>query len=50
LLRVDDFTGTYARLVEAGTTIDTLPRAEPYGRVADFRDVCGNRWDLLGPS
>jgi hypothetical protein len=22
---------------------------EPYGTVAVFRDVAGNRWDLLGP-
>jgi hypothetical protein len=25
------------------------PRDEPYGRVAVFVDVAGNRWDLLGP-
>jgi len=24
------------------------PRSEPYGRVAVFLDVAGNRWDLLG--
>jgi predicted enzyme related to lactoylglutathione lyase len=23
---------------------------EPYGRVAVFVDVAGNRWDLLGPA
>ncbi|MQA17785.1 MAG: VOC family protein, partial [Pseudonocardiaceae bacterium] len=22
----------------------------PYGRVAVFLDIAGNRWDLLGPS
>jgi predicted enzyme related to lactoylglutathione lyase len=27
----------------------TPPRDEPYGRVAVFRDIAGNRWDLLGP-
>jgi hypothetical protein len=26
------------------------PREEPYGRVAVFLDVAGNRWDLLGPA
>ena len=26
------------------------PREEPYGQVAVFLDVSGNRWDLLGPS
>jgi hypothetical protein len=25
------------------------PREEPYGKVAVFVDVAGNRWDLLGP-
>lgn len=24
------------------------PRTEPYGRVAVFLDIAGNRWDLLG--
>jgi hypothetical protein len=28
---------------------ETEPREEDYGRVAAFRDVSGNRWDLLGP-
>ena len=27
-----------------------LPRMEPYGTVAVFRDCEGNRWDLLGPA
>jgi catechol 2,3-dioxygenase-like lactoylglutathione lyase family enzyme len=26
------------------------PRTEPYGRVAVFLDIAGNRWDLLGPA
>jgi catechol 2,3-dioxygenase-like lactoylglutathione lyase family enzyme len=47
-LRVDDFDATYARLHAAGVTIDRPPRDEAYGRVAVFRDVAGNRWDLLG--
>ena len=29
---------------------DKKPRDEPYGRVAVFVDVAGNRWDLLGPA
>jgi predicted enzyme related to lactoylglutathione lyase len=47
-LRVDDFDATLARLVAAGTTIVRPPRSEPYGRVAVFLDIAGNRWDLLG--
>jgi predicted enzyme related to lactoylglutathione lyase len=34
---------------EAGVEFLTEPRGEPYGRVAVFVDVSGNRWDLLGP-
>ncbi len=25
------------------------PRHEPYGKVAVFRDLYGNRWDLIEP-
>ena len=48
-LRVDDFGASYDRMREAGVTFVTEPREEPYGRVAVFLDVAGNRWDLLGP-
>ena len=32
-----------------GVEFVTSPRTGPYGRVAVFRDIAGNRWDLLGP-
>jgi catechol 2,3-dioxygenase-like lactoylglutathione lyase family enzyme len=48
-LRVEDFEGTLARLREASAEIVTVPRDEAYGRVVVFRDLCGNKWDLLGP-
>ena len=48
-LRVDDFDATYARLIDAGITFVRPPRDEPYGKVAVFVDIAGNRWDLLGP-
>ncbi len=48
-LRVDDFDATYERMVEADVEFVSLPRTEPYGRVAVFVDIAGNRWDLLGP-
>jgi catechol 2,3-dioxygenase-like lactoylglutathione lyase family enzyme len=48
-LRVEDFDVAYARMVAAGVTFVTPPRAEPYGTVAVFLDIAGNRWDLLGP-
>jgi catechol 2,3-dioxygenase-like lactoylglutathione lyase family enzyme len=47
-LRVDDFAASYTRMVAAGVTFVAPPRAEPYGQVAVFLDVEGNRWDLLG--
>ena len=38
------------RMTAAGVEFVTAPRAEPYGRVAVFLDVAGNKWDLLGPA
>ncbi|HYA67920.1 MAG TPA: VOC family protein [Acidimicrobiales bacterium] len=46
-LRVDDVDETYARLLSEGVRIIGEPRSEPYGRVAVFLDLVGNRWDLL---
>jgi catechol 2,3-dioxygenase-like lactoylglutathione lyase family enzyme len=48
-LHVDDFHATFDRMVSAGVEFVSPPRTEPYGRVAVFRDIAGNRWDLLGP-
>ena len=48
-LRVDDFAATYARMSAAGVVFVSAPRLEPYGQVAVFLDLEGNRWDLLGP-
>jgi catechol 2,3-dioxygenase-like lactoylglutathione lyase family enzyme len=47
-LRVDDFETAYERMVTAGVQFVSLPREEPYGRLAVFLDSEGNRWDLLG--
>jgi catechol 2,3-dioxygenase-like lactoylglutathione lyase family enzyme len=49
-LEVDDFDAAYARLSAAGVQFVRLPRSEPYGRVAVFLDIAGNKWDLLGPA
>lgn len=48
-LRVDDFDAAFERMSALGVEFVTHPRDELYGRVAVFRDVAGNRWDLLGP-
>ena len=49
-LQVDDFDAAYQRMVAAGVTFTKPPRTEPYGRVAVFLDIAGNKWDLLGPA
>lgn len=46
-LRVDDFDAHYRRMTQAGVEFLSEPRTEPYGRVVVFRDVAGNKWDLL---
>ena len=47
-LRVDDFDASYERMIGNGVRFVSSPRREPYGRVAVFLDLEGNRWDLLG--
>ncbi len=48
-LRVDDFDAAHDRMKRAGVEFVTEPRSEAYGQIAVFVDICGNRWDLLGP-
>ena len=48
-LHVEDFDAAYARMAAAGVRFLTAPRAEPYGHVAVFLDIAGNKWDLIGP-
>jgi catechol 2,3-dioxygenase-like lactoylglutathione lyase family enzyme len=48
-LRVDDFETSYQRMRAGGVRFISPPRDEPYGRLAIFLDIEGNRWDLLGP-
>jgi catechol 2,3-dioxygenase-like lactoylglutathione lyase family enzyme len=49
-LRVEDLDAAYERMRAAGVQFVSEPRAEPYGRLAVFLDIAGNRWDLLGPA
>ena len=49
-LEVDDFDAAYERMRAAGVEFVTVPSTEPYGRVAVFIDIAGNRWDLLSPA
>jgi catechol 2,3-dioxygenase-like lactoylglutathione lyase family enzyme len=49
-LHVDYFGAAYARMTSAGVQFVRAPRTEPYGRVAVFLDIAGNKWDLIGPA
>jgi catechol 2,3-dioxygenase-like lactoylglutathione lyase family enzyme len=46
-LETDDFDADHARMAAAGVRFLETPRREPYGAVAVFEDLCGNRWDLI---
>jgi len=46
-LEIDDFDRTHERMVASGVEFVSPPRSEPYGKVAVFRDISGNRWDLI---
>jgi len=46
-LQTDDFWRDYRAFQARGVAFEETPREEPYGTVAVFRDLYGNRWDLL---
>jgi catechol 2,3-dioxygenase-like lactoylglutathione lyase family enzyme len=46
----DDFDGDYARLAAAGIEFTEGPRQAPHGKVAVFKDLYGNRIDLIEPA
>ena len=46
-LQTDDFWRDFKELTERGVRFREAPRDEPYGMVAVFEDLYGNRWDLL---
>lgn len=46
-LSTDDFERDYARLRGVGVKFVRPPQDAPYGRVAVFEDLYGNRWDLV---
>ena len=48
-LHSDDFWRDYERMRAGGVFFAEQPRQEPYGTVAVFEDLYGNRWDLLEP-
>ncbi|MFL5328540.1 MAG: VOC family protein [Gemmataceae bacterium] len=49
-LHTDDFQRDYDEMKSRGVDFEESPRQEAYGTVAVFRDLYGNRWDLVGPT
>ena len=49
-LQTDDFARDHARMTANGVRFLEAPRHEPYGTVAVWEDLYGNRWDLLEPA
>ena len=47
---VENFDEAHGRLKATGATFDEEPRTEPYGKVVVFRDLYGNRWDMIEPN
>lgn len=46
-LHTNNFWSDYAAMKARGVQFQETPREEPYGTVAVFEDLYGNRWDLL---
>ena len=46
-LNTDDFQRDHRAFVARGVRFLETPRHEPYGTVAVFEDLYGNRWDLI---
>jgi catechol 2,3-dioxygenase-like lactoylglutathione lyase family enzyme len=46
-LQTQDFWADYHHMQAHGVIFDEEPRQEPYAIVAVFRDLYGNKWDLL---
>jgi catechol 2,3-dioxygenase-like lactoylglutathione lyase family enzyme len=48
-LETDDFARDHLAYAQRGIRFVEEPRSEPYGIVAVFEDLYGNRWDLIQP-
>lgn len=46
-LATDDFARDFAAYTAAGVRFVRPPAVQPYGTVAVFEDLYGNRWDLI---
>lgn len=48
-LETEDFARDFAAFTANGVRFLEAPRHEPYGSVAVFEDLYGNKWDLIEP-
>jgi catechol 2,3-dioxygenase-like lactoylglutathione lyase family enzyme len=46
-LQTDDFDRDHRAMIAKGVTFVRPPAVQPYGKVAVFLDLYGNRWDLV---
>ncbi len=46
-LETDNFDRDFARFSAAGVRFLERPRSEDYGKVVQFADLYGNKWDLI---
>ncbi len=46
-LDTDDFDRDYTAFLARGVKFLEAPRVETYGKVAVFKDIYGNKWDLV---
>ncbi len=46
-LETDDFDNAYKNFTEKGVNFLENVRCEPYGKVVQFADLYGNKWDLI---
>jgi lactoylglutathione lyase len=49
-MHTDDFQRDYAAYKARGVDFTEEPRYETYGSVVVFRDLYGNKWDLIQPT
>lgn len=49
-LETGDFARDHAKFLARGVEFLETPRREAYGTVAVFRDLYGNKWDLIQPA
>jgi len=49
-LHTNDFRRDHSAMLANGIRFLESPRSEPYGTVAVFKDLYGNKWDLLEPA